>query len=146
MYITSVRGVTQKERYFSLWIIWRGINPEFRFLIWFLVAPFKGTCPHSKETILLVLWLIVGTPVLSWLGVVAQSCSTPNQYWAPPAQDWGTPPPPKARTGVPPPLGKDLWPETWERTWDWGYPPPPPQVNRQTPVKTSPSPSFGCGR
>ena len=36
-----------------------------------------------------------------------------------PGWDWGTH---VARTGVPPPPGKDLGTETWENTWDWGTP------------------------
>ena len=32
------------------------------------------------------------------------------------------------------PRGKDLGPETWKRTWDWGTPP----VDGYTPVKTLP--------
>ena len=108
-----------------------------------------------------------GTPVLSWLGRgVPQSCL--DQGYLSPVLAGGYPSPvlegipvlgyPLARTGALP--GKDLGPETWERTWNCGYPSKgpmtrdvgknlglgyPPGVNRHTPVKTLPSPSSGCG-
>ena len=58
-------------------------------------------------------------------------------------------------TGVPPPQKgpgtsdystprKDIRPV--EVSWDRGGVTPPPGVARQTPVKTVPSPFFGCGR
>ena len=78
-------------------------------------------------------------------GVVSQSCPgrggggypcpavPPSQpgLGYPSSWDWSTPPPPVG-TGYPPqagngvaslPPGKDLGPETRERTWDWGIPP-----------------------
>ena len=61
-----------------------------------------------------------------------------------------TPPPP--RTGVPswPGLGylprKDLGPDIWGKNLGLGTPPPPWCGWKTLPVKTLPSPSFGCGR
>ena len=70
-----------------------------------------------------------GVP-LSWLGGSTPVVSNPEV------------PPPSAGIEVPPPP-----------TWDWDQRPwkepetgVPPGVNGQTPVKTLPSPSFGCGR
>ena len=99
---------------------------------------------------------------------------TPARTRVPPTWDWGTTclrlGYPHLGLGTVPRKGPGT--SHWvplERVWDqWryygmemGYPPrkdmgpvevlwdgdaPPPGVNRQTPVKTVPSPSFGCGR
>ena len=53
------------------------------------------------------------TPVLFWSGGIPVLGYPPPPVGTgvhpPPGQDWGTP-------------RKDLGPETWERTWDWGTP------------------------
>ena len=87
--------------------------------------------------------VLVGcTPVLSCLGgtpVLARG-GTPVLGYPPPPAGTGVlspdrtglhPPPSWPGLGTPPPR-KDLKPETWERTWDWGT----PSLNRHTPVKT----------
>ena len=69
-------------------------------------------------------------------------CRTaPAWDWGTPSQDLHTP-----RRDLGPVTGVPLW-RTWGQ-WkyygmDMGY---PPGVNRQTPVKTVPSPSFRCWR
>ena len=57
----------------------------------------------------------------------------PSWEWVPPWPGLGYPPPPSQNCGTPGqdwgnPPGKDLGPETWERTWNWGV----PTVDRQT--------------
>ena len=80
----------------------------------------------------------------------------PGQDRSTPSKDWGTPweriwdqtPGKEPGTGVPPTMtlvppskGKDLGPNIWERTWDWGT--LPPGVDEQTDWKHYLSASFG---
>ena len=113
-----------------------------------------------------------GTPILCWLGegIPVQAAGTPgctpclglrcppHLPLGTPAWEWGTPLP---GNGLPP--IRDLEPETWEN-WTGYHPPPrlwvhrlgrdlgpetgvsPQTVDRQTPIKSVPSSSFGCGR
>ena len=84
------------------------------------------------------------SPVLVLGGIPVMGYSQLGLRYTPPTRDLGK----NLRLGTP---RKDLGPETWERTQDWGTPPPPertwertwdwgtPPVNGYTPVKTLPS-------
>ena len=76
--------------------------------------------------------------VLSGRGV-PQSCPGDTHHWLgyPRMGVGGTPSLTVRYPILVHPLGKDLGPETWERTWDYGN--PPPHVDGQTPVKTLPT-------
>ena len=95
------------------------------------------------------------TPVQSWLGGTPVLEYFPTQDWVIPWLGLGFPPAlgpgyPKERTWDQRPgkepgnevtLGKNMGPDTWERTWDWGIP-----CEWTHSCENIPSPSFGCGR
>ena len=89
---------------------------------------------------------------LGW-GQVPLFRGTPSsQGWGIPSWDW-VPPPPPPRTDLAKNLGleysqprKDMGADAGKKNWDQKVRHPSSPVDRHTPVKTVPSPSFGCRR
>ena len=127
------------------------------FLAWDRGTPLPGTGVHTH--------LSTAVPVpclgLQYPPPLTGVTSPPAFDWGAPTWDWGTPhlglgyphlglgyrlPGTGVYqgpvTGVPPGKGMGpvevLWNGDWVPPWVW--------TDRQTPVKTIPSPSFGCGR